>query len=46
VNGNQRKDSQEIDNSVLVVGMYNQDSSIPVANLFTIDLPSGRTEVV
>ena len=31
---NQRKDSQEIDNSVLVVGMYNQDSCIPVANLF------------
>ena len=25
---NQRKDSQEIDNSVLAVGMYNQDSSI------------------
>ena len=41
---NQRKDSQEIDNSALVVGMYNQDSCIPVANLFTIDLPSGRTE--
>ena len=37
----QRKDDQErIDNSVLVVGLYNQDSSIPVANFF----PSGRTE--
>ena len=44
---NQRKDDQErIDNSVLVVGLYNQDSSIPVANFFTINLPSGRTEEV
>ena len=44
---NQRKDDQDrIDNSVLVVGMYNQDSSIPVANFFTINLPSGRTEEV
>ena len=44
---NQRKDDQErIDNSVLVVGMHNQDSSIPVANFFTINLPSGRTEEV
>ena len=44
---NQRKDDQErIDNSVLVVGLYNQDSSIPVANFFTINLPSGRTEDV
>ena len=42
---NQRKDDQDrIDNSVLVVGLYNQDSSIPVANFFTINLPSGRTE--
>jgi len=41
---NQRKDDQEIDNSALVVGMYNQDSCIPVANFFTINLPSGRTE--
>ena len=41
---NQRKDGQErIDNSVLVVGVYNQDSSNPVANSFTINLPSGRT---
>jgi len=44
---NQRKDDQEkIDNSVLVVGMYNQDSCIPVTNFFTINLPSGRTEEV
>jgi len=44
---NQRKDDQErIDNSVLVVGLYNQDSYIPVANFFTINLPSGRTEDV
>ena len=41
---NQRKDDQEKDNSALVVGLYNQDSSIPVANFFTINLPSGRTE--
>ena len=44
---NQRKNGQErIDNSALVVGLYNQDSSIPVANFFTINLPSGRTEDV
>ena len=44
---NQRKDDQErIDNSVLVVGLYNQDSCIPVANFVTINLPSGRTEDV
>jgi len=42
---NQRKDEQDrIDNSVLVVGLYNQDSCIPVANFFTINLLSGRTE--
>ena len=42
---NQRKDDQErIDNFVLVVGVYNQDSCIPVANFFTINLPSRRTE--
>ena len=35
-----------IDNSALVVGLYNQDSCIPVANFFTINLPSGRTEDV
>ena len=43
---NQRKDDQDIDNSALVVGMYNQDSSIPVANFFTNNLPSGCTEEV
>ena len=44
---NQRKDDQErIDNSVLVVGLYNRDPCIPVANFFTINLPSGRTENV
>ena len=37
---------KERDNSALVVGLYNQDSCIPVANLFTINLPSGRTEDV
>ena len=44
---NQRKDDQErIDNSVLVVGLYNRDPCIPVVNFFTINLPSGRTEDV
>ena len=44
---NQMKDDQDrIDNSVLVVGPYNHDSCIPVANLFTNNLPSGRTEEV
>ena len=42
---NQGKDDKEgIDNFVLVVRLYNQDSCIPVANFFTINLPSGRTE--
>ena len=44
---NQRKDDQErIDNSVLVVGLYNRDPCIPVANFFTINLPSGCSEDV
>ena len=44
---NQRKDDQErIDNFVLVVGLYNRDLCIPVANFFTINLPFGRTEDV
>jgi len=34
---------EEIDNFALVVGLYNQDSCIPVANFCTINLPSGRT---
>ena len=42
---NQREDDQERkDNSALVVGLYNQDSCIPVTNFFTINLPSGRAE--
>ena len=42
---NQRKNDQERkDNSALIVGLYNQDSCIPVANFFTINLPSERTE--
>ena len=41
---NERKDDQEKDNSALVVGLYNQDSCIPVVNFFTINLLSGRTE--
>ena len=44
---NQRKDDQErIGNPVLVVRLYNQDSCIPVANFFTINLTTGRTEDV
>jgi len=40
-----RKDSQEgIDNSVLVVGLYNRDPCNPIANFFNINFPSGRTE--
>ena len=37
---------EEIDNSALVVGLYNQDSCISFANFFTINLLSGRTENV
>ena len=44
---NQKKDDQERkDNSALIVGLYKQDSCIPVANLFTINLSSGCTEDV
>ena len=43
----QGKDYQEkIDNSSLVVGLYNQDSCIPLANFFTINLPTDCTEDV
>ena len=37
---------KERDNSALAVGLYNQDLCIPVANFFTINLPSGRTKDV
>jgi len=44
---NEGKDDQEVvDNSVLVVGLYSRDPSIPVANFFTINLLSGHTEDV
>ena len=44
---NQGKDNQEgIDNFILVVGLYTQDSCIPVVNFFTINLPTGCTEDV
>ena len=44
---NQRKDDTDrIGNSVLVVGLYKQDSSIPVANSFSINLPTGCTKDV
>jgi len=43
----QGKNYQEkIDNFVLVVGLYNQDSCILVANFFTINLPNSYTEDV
>ena len=32
---------EEIDNSALVVGLYNQDSCISVANFFVINLSTG-----
>ena len=38
--------SKRIDNSALIVGLYNQDSCIPVANFITINLSSGHTEDV
>ena len=42
-----RKGYQErIDNSALIVRLYNQDSCMPIANFFTINLSSGRTEDV
>ena len=38
---NQGKDDQEgIDNFVLIVGLYNHDSCVPVTNYFTINLPT------
>ena len=37
---------KEIDNSVLIIGLYNQDSCILVANFFILNLPSRRTEDV
>jgi len=44
---NQGKDDQEgIDNSILVVGLYNHNLCIPIANFFTINLPTGYTKDV
>jgi len=41
---NQKKDDQEeINNSALVVGLYNRDLCILVANFFTINLPTDCT---
>jgi len=37
---------KEKDNSILVVRLSNWDPCIPVANFFTINLPSKRTEDV
>ena len=43
----QRKDYQErIDNSVVVIRLYNQNSCIPFANFIIINLPSRCTEDV
>jgi len=41
-----KDDQEEIDNSVLAVGLYNQDSCIPVTNFCTINLLTGCTEDV
>jgi len=42
-----RKNDQEgIDNFVLVVGLYNHNSCIPVANFFIINLLTSCTEYV
>ena len=41
-----KKVKEEINNSALVVGLYNQDSYIPVANFFTINLLTSYTEDV
>jgi len=35
-----KDDQEEIDNSTLVVGLYNQHLCIPVANFITINLPT------
>jgi len=43
---NQRKDDQERKDNSALVGLYNQDPYIPVANFFSINLPSGRTKDV
>ena len=43
----QKKDGQEgIDNFILVVRLYTQNSCISVANFFTINLSTGCTEDV
>ena len=39
-------DQEGINNFVLVVGLYNHDSCIPVASFFIINLPTGCTEDV
>ena len=44
---NQGKDDREgIDNCALVIGLYNHDSCVLVANFFTINLLTGCTEDV
>ena len=45
-NKNQKDSPEGIDNFELIVGLYNHDSSTPVVNFFTINLPTGCTEDV
>jgi len=42
----EKEDQERIDNLVLVFGLYNRDPCILVANFFTINLTSTRTEDV
>ena len=41
---NLREGLEKIDNFALVVGLYNQDSCILVANFFKINMLTGCTE--
>ena len=43
IQGSKKDDQEEINYSALIVGLYNQKSSIPVANFFIINLPAGYT---
>ena len=43
IQNQRKKDQEEIDNTALVVGLYNQDSCILVANFISINLPTGCT---
>ena len=43
IQGSKKDDQEEINNFALVVGLYNQNSCISVANFFIINLPAGCT---